>query len=272
MTELTVAIVDDEPLALRRLELILARLANVHHVGSAGGCVEGQSLVARTRPDVLLLDIRMRDGNGFDLLETLDPEARPAVIFVTAFDHFAIRAFEAAAVDYVLKPIEPERLENALARARDRLASDNARERFAEMQGVVENLRARIAEHEPSDCKTELWVRGPTGSLSRISLDAIDWVSSEDDYIRLHTRAGTHLLRLSIRGLERQIDPHRFVRVHRRALVRIDSIVELNRTALGRNSVLLGSGELVPTGRIYLRQLRLVLDERRQAISTRKAD
>lgn len=270
MTGLAVAIIDDEPLAVRRLELILARLGGVVHVGSADGCVEGRSLIARVRPDVVLLDIRMRDGTGFDLLDALDPEERPAIIFVTAFDHFAIRAFEAAAVDYVLKPIEAKRLENALARARDRLASDNARERFDEMQSVVDNLRARLAEQEPSDCKTELWVRGSTGSLSRISLDAIDWVSSEDDYIRLHTSAGSHLLRLSITGLERQIDPHRFVRVHRRALVRIDTIVELRRTPLGRNSVLLNSGALVPAGRIYLRQLRHILGERPQAILTKK--
>jgi two-component system LytT family response regulator len=270
MTALTVAIVDDEPLAVRRLELILVRLGGVLHVGSAGGCVEGRALIARTRPDVVLLDIRMRDGTGFDLLDTLDPDDRPAIIFVTAFDHFAIRAFEAAAVDYVLKPIEAKRLENALTRAREQLASENARERFDEMQSVIENLRSRIAEQESSDCKTELWVRGSTGSLSRISLDAIDWVSSEDDYIRLHTATGSHLLRLSIKGLERQIDQQRFVRVHRRALVRIDTIVELRRTALGRNSVLLTSGALVPAGRIYLRQLRQILSERPQAISTKK--
>lgn len=270
MNGLTVAIVDDEPLAVRRLELILARLGGVRHVGSAGGCVEGRALIERTRPDVVLLDIRMRDGTGFDLLEALGPDERPAIIFVTAFDHFAIRAFEAAAVDYVLKPIESKRLENALDRARDRLASDSARDRFEEMRSVVENLRARISERESSDCKTELWVRGSTGSLSRISLDAIDWVSSEDDYIRLHTSTGSHLLRLSITGLERQIDRQRFVRVHRRALVRIDTIVELRRTALGRNSVLLNSGALVPAGRIYLRQLRLILGDRPQAISTRK--
>jgi DNA-binding LytR/AlgR family response regulator len=256
MNDLSVATIDDEPLALRRLAILLRSMPGIRHVGSASSCSEGAALIARVRPDAILLDIRMRDGSGFDLIDQLPDGTVPSVIFVTAFDHFAIRAFEKSAVDYLLKPIEPPRLAVALERARARLLADDAVDRVGELHAVIGNLRARIAEQESSPYEHELWIRNAIGGLARVALKDVRWVSTEEDYVRLHTAAGSHLLRLSIRRLESRIDPEQFIRVHRAALVRVDQIVEIRRTAMGRREVVIRGGERIQAGRVYAKKLR----------------
>lgn len=253
---LTVLTVDDEPLALKRLALILNGMSDVRHVGSAAGCDEAIRLIADERPDVVLLDIHMRDGTGFDVVEALPVADRPAVIFVTAFDHFAIKAFEITAIDYVLKPIETGRLAAALDRARLSLGVADGNGKYDEMSAVIANLRARLAERDEEKQEREVWLRASTGTLTRVDLDDVELVTSEDDYVRLHTRAGSHLLRLSIAGLERKIDQRKYIRVHRSALVRTDCIRELRRGALGGCEVVMTDGTTVAAGRIYARRLR----------------
>lgn len=259
MTGCTVLIVDDEPLAIRRLEILLKAMPGVRHAGSAASCHEAVRAIAELRPDVVLLDIRLRDGTGFDVLEQLPPDATPAVIFATAFDHFAIRAFAVSAVDYVLKPIEAARLEEAIARARTRLSADNAARENDEMRRIIADLRAEFHAGGPAPYETELWVRGVSGSLTHVALDQVDWVSSEDDYVRLHTPSGSHLLRLSIKALAERIDTSKFVRVHRAALVRIAAIAQLRQTPTGRRDVILRDGTRIATGRVYARRLREML-------------
>lgn len=258
---LSVLAVDDEPLALRRVEALLARTPGVRLSGTAAGRDEALAAIAAQKPDAVLLDIHMRDGSGFDVVAALPPDSRPAIVFVTAFDHFAIRAFEVAAIDYILKPIEPARLAAALDRVRASMVSVDAEARFEEMNTVIANLRARIAEREGDPHEREVWLRGTTGALTRVDLDDVEWVSSEAEYIRLHTNAGSHLLRLSITGLERKVDPRKFVRVHRRALVRTDRIREVRRGSLGGSEVVLTSGQVVGAGRIYAKQLRQAIAE-----------
>lgn len=259
MTGCSVLIVDDEPLAIRRLEILLKAMPGVRHAGSAASRREAVHAIAELRPDIVLLDIRLRDGTGFDVLEQLPADASPAVIFTTAFDHFAIRAFAVSAVDYVLKPIEAARLQEAIERAQMRLAADNAARENAEMRRVIADLRAEFHAAGPSPYETELWVRGVSGSLTHVALDQVDWVSSEDDYVRLHTPSGSHLLRLSIKALSERIDSTRFVRVHRAALVRIAAIAQLRQTATGRRDVILRDGTRIATGRVYAKRLREML-------------
>jgi two-component system LytT family response regulator len=262
MSQVSIVAIDDEPLALRRLELLLRGIPRTNLIGTATNCDDGTALIAERRPDIVLLDIRLRDGSGFDILERLPDDVSPAIIFVTAFDHYAIRAFEISATDYLLKPIDASRLEDAIERARSRTQAENAVSQLQEMQLVIANLRAEFHDKQQSPFESELWIRGATGSLKRISLDHVDWVGSEDDYVRLHTGETSHLLRLSIRALEARVDPTQFVRVHRSALVRLDRIAEVHRTSLGRREVLLRDGTRISAGRVYAKQLHRILVRR----------
>ncbi|CUS46291.1 MAG: LytTR family DNA-binding domain-containing protein [Pseudomonadota bacterium] len=266
MSAFSIVTVDDEPLALRRLEIVLNGIPNARLLGSASSCDEAVALISERRPDIVLLDIRLRDGTGFDILDRLPRGVTPAVIFITAFDHFAIRAFEVSAVDYVLKPIDPPRLLEAIDRARARLAADTSASQVQEMRAIIEDLRAEFHDRARSPYETELWIRGATGSLTRVPLDLVDWVSSEDDYVRLHTGATSHLLRLSIRAFEGRVDPAQFIRVHRAALVRLSRIAEVRRTATGRREVILQGGARIAAGRVHAKRLRALLLERDGAV------
>lgn len=255
---LRVLTVDDEALALRRLKVLLRALPHVDHVGEASSCREALKAVEQLSPDLLLLDIRMRDGDGFSVAEALGP-LPPAIVFVTAFDHYAVRAFERAAVDYLLKPVERERLLQAIARARKRLQSINADQQIGEMQEVIKNLRSAAADRTDSPYETEFWLKGDSGVL-RVPLESIECASSEDDYVSLHSAAGCHFVRSSLRSFERRVEPGHFVRVHRRWLVRKSRIEELRIPRTGSAEVVLRSGKTVPVGRVFLKHLKKSLN------------
>ncbi len=262
MTELTVVTVDDEPLALRRLALAIARIPGFKVIGEADGCAAGLRRIAECRPDILIVDIKMRDGTGFDLLAGLPPGDMPAVIFATAFDSFAVRAFETPAVDYVLKPIELPRLRDALDRAKARIASDTAAARAAEMESVIANLRTAMTGAAPVPDEREIWVRGRAGTLTRVALSDVILVTSEDDYVRLHLAEQSHLVRSSIRAFERELPPGTFVRVHRSALVRQSAITEVVRSPLGVR-VVLANGQTIDAGRVHARALLAAMKRER---------
>ena len=256
MRTVRVLTVDDETLALRRLQLLLRTMSNVEHVGEASSCKEALSRATVLAPDVVLLDIKMRDGDGFEVAEALARRAdSPVIIFVTAFDRFAIRAFESGVADYLLKPVERDRLEQALRRARHELEITDTEQRVAELQTLVRNLRAAAAQENGVDFETEFWLRASSGVV-QVAVDSIDCVSSEDDYVAIHTQTGSHLMRGSIRQFENRVEPGHFVRVHRGWLVRKAGIAELRTPRIGSAEVLLRSGKRVPVGRVYLRNLR----------------
>jgi len=256
MNLLRVLTVDDEILALRRLRLLLQAMPHVDLVGEASSCKEAIESIGRLAPDVILLDIRMRDGDGFDIVEWIGERPNPpAVIFVTAFDHYAVRAFERAVVDYLLKPIERERLAQAISRAHHQMRSLEAEQRISEMQELLRNLRSAAAGRSSSLYETEFWLRGASG-LVRVPIDSIESASSEDDYVALHTPNGSHLMRGSLRQFETRVEPGHFVRVHRRWLVRRYAIAEVRTRRTGSGEVKLVSGNKVPVGRSYLRRLR----------------
>lgn len=256
MNFLRVLTVDDEALALRRLKLLLSALPQVDHVGEASSCKEALSAIQELSPDALLLDIKMRDGDGFSVIEGLGNRPNPpAIIFVTAFDQYAVRAFENAAVDYLLKPVERDRLAQAIRKVRDSLRASDAERRISEMQEIIRNLRSAAAGRDDSPYETEFWLKGAAGML-RVPLDSVECVSSEDDYVSLHSTAGCHLVRGSLRSFERRVEPGQFVRVHRRWVVRKSRIEELRTPRLGGAEVVLRSGKTVPVGRVFLKHLR----------------
>lgn len=226
MTCVRVITVDDEPLALRRLKHLLHGMPQVDHVGEAAGCAEALAKIAALKPDLVLLDIKMRDGSGFEVAEAATMGRNPpAIVFVSAFDQFAVHAFEWSVADYLLKPVERERLAKAIDKAAQQLRANDAERRVVELQQIVRNLRAARHEQEQSPFETEFWIR-KAGGIVRVSVDAIDCVSSEDEYVAIHTATGSHLMRGSIRQFEAKIEPGLFVRVHRRWLAKQSAIAE----------------------------------------------
>src|ERR1700761_6108489 len=183
---LRVLIVDDEPLARRRLEILLREQADVELVGAASDGIVARKLIAERSPDVVLLDIKMPGLTGLEVLDALGPEA-PIVVFVTAFDRFALDAFDRAAFDYLLKPVEPARLAASLARAREALAERAAAERAGELEEILRNLRSApaslsAAANPGADFDREIWIQERGGRTS-VPVTAIDWVAAERDYV-----------------------------------------------------------------------------------------
>ncbi len=261
MTRLRILTVDDEVLALRRLHLLLGNMEAVERIGEARGCDEAIRQIEALQPDVLLLDVQMRDGTGFDVIERLPPGKPPLVIFVSAFDHYAVRAFEASAIDYVLKPVEFERLEAALNRARERLTAFDAEQQLEEMRAIIATLRMNMRGDDNPRYETELWIRKNVTGFARVPVDSIEWVCSEDDYVRVHTREASYLMRSSIRSLEGRLDPQYFARIHRRALVRKSAIREFRSPRFGATEVVLQSGQRLPAGRVYAKTLRRMVSD-----------
>jgi DNA-binding LytR/AlgR family response regulator len=256
MTVLRVLIVDDEPLARRRLEILLRDQAEVELVGAAPDGAAARRMIAELNPDVVLLDIKMPGLTGLELLDALG-ETAPIVIFVTAFDRFALDAFDRAAFDYLLKPVEPARLTASLARAREALAEHAAAERVRELEEILHNLRSGPTMSTPAPAAAfdrDIWIQERGGRIN-LPVAAIDWVAAERDYVRIHAGARSFLVRQSIGALAARLDPALFVRVHRSSLVRADRIVRL-RHAAGRGSVMLSTGAEVAVSRRHMGALK----------------
>ena len=259
MTPLTVLVVDDEPLARRRLTTILRQLPGVVLAGEAEDGDEAVMRIRSTKPDVVLLDVKMPGLTGFDVLEALKGTGAPIIIFVTAFNHYAVKAFEVSAVDYVLKPVAFDRLAAALDRARSVLAAGDIASRLAE----VETVLAAIRGAEP-DAATrpaydrEIWVQ-KRAEFRRVPVTQIDWIEAERDYIRLHAAGDSYLLREPIGRMEERLDPADFVRVHRSALVRRERIVAVQQAGYGAIRVQLATGIAVRVGRTYVTKVRDIM-------------
>jgi DNA-binding LytR/AlgR family response regulator len=261
MPALRVLIVDDEPLARRRLEILLREQEAVELVGAASDGFAARRMIAELAPDVVLLDIKMPGLTGLEVLDELGPASResgaPVVIFVTAFDRFALDAFERAAFDYLLKPVEPARLNAALTRAREALADRAAAERVEELEEVLRNLRSGPTPGQAAAdgaYAREIWIQERGGRAS-LPVAAIDWVAAERDYVRIHAGARSFLVRQSIGALAARLDPALFLRVHRSSLVRADRIVRI-RHASGRGAVMLSTGAEIAVSRRHMGALK----------------
>ena len=259
--------VDDEPLALRRIELLLGRISGVELVGKALSGADALDAIDDLRPDVLLLDIKMAGLTGFDVVERLSGPYVPLVIFVTAFDKFASKAFEIGAVDYVLKPVEYDRLSAALERARRSLSAIDAEDRLAELRDVVAALREQSGAAESKRYESEIWAER-RNEFVRIRVDDLDWVAAERDYVRLHAAGQSYLLRETLSSLEARLDPDDFVRVRRSALVRTDRITGIRKAGYGDFRIGLTDGSEIRVGRTYVAKIRKLIAPRRTAEAT----
>jgi len=244
---LRVLVVDDEPLATERLQLLLARCHGVDLVGTASDGEGAVRMSEALSPDLLLLDIAMPGLDGIDVARAMaGRRPGPAVVFVTAFDQFAVAAFEVEAVDYLMKPVDPVRLERALCRAREHLR-----------RGTGENGPAASVALAKGRYLEEFWASDLTG-LVRIASRDIDRVSAERDYMRLHVGPRSWLIHHSMAALEEGLDPDLFVRLHRSAIVRRDFITGFQRNPSGRWIARLADGAEQPVGRLYADSVRAI--------------
>ncbi|MFN2472576.1 MAG: LytR/AlgR family response regulator transcription factor [Sphingomicrobium sp.] len=240
--DLKILIADDEPLAAERLKLLLARCDGVDLVGTASDGDSAVRMADALTPDLMLLDIAMPGLDGIEVARALaGRRPAPAIIFITAFDQFAVAAFEVAAVDYVMKPVDPGRLARAPGRARDYL-----------------HRRDDPGTPEPAPLSThleEFWASDLSG-LVRIAARDVDRVSAERDYMRLHVAARSWLIHSSMNALEEGLDPALFIRLHRSAIVRRDFVTGFSRNASGRWIARLADGSEQPVGRLYADSVR----------------
>jgi len=238
-------IADDEPLARRGIRQLLATQRDVDVVGEARNGRETLHLLRTLRPDLLFLDVQMPEPDGFGVLAALGTTPMPAVIFVTAYDDFAVRAFEAHALDYLVKPIEEARFAEAVQRTRDRMHSVAAIElsrRLATMLSARERESLTRGIGSP-----RIVVPTSSGDLV-LDADEIDWIEADDYYAAIHARGRRHLMRQSLSLLERRLDSTQFVRAHRGAIVNIDRIRELRGDA-SDTVLVLRDGTRVPVSR-----------------------
>lgn len=259
MTPLRVIIVDDEPLARRRLEQHLSRMQDFECAGTASGCAEGKALTDQVRPDIVLLDIKMRDGTGFDFVELMGTSPRPSIIFVTAFDRHAVEAFEASATDFLVKPVEFRRLEAALTRARSQLRQRERAELADELEELAVNLRSQLTEDSSARrYETELWVRHRVSGFVRVDVKDLLWVEAQDDYVKLVTGHASYFMRGTLKDLQARLDPQQFARIHRSTLVRFSTIRRL-ACEEGNMVAELAGGTRLKVGRVQAKRLRAAL-------------
>lgn len=251
---LRVVIVDDEPLALRRLEIALSEIPGVEIVGRARDGEQGLEVIGQTKPDLVFLDVRMPSQSGLDLAGTLQSAGSPAVIFVTAYGRYATDAFDLAAVDYLLKPVEFARLKTAVDRARADLAARESSVRLAELNAVIAALREE-ADPVAQRYESEIWITERGGRV-RVPVEEIECFEAERDYVRIHTGERSYLVRTSIRSLTERLDPSLFTRVHRSFLVQLDRVERIVRKNAGASALVLKSGREVPIGRRFQPALR----------------
>lgn len=227
---LRVMIVDDEPLARQTIHLLLAKDSDVEIVGECSG-VDAPAMILREKPDILFLDVQMPEVGGFDVLDRVGADAVPVVVFVTAYDQYALRAFEMHALDYLLKPFDDRRFAESLKRAKEQ------RRRGA----IDERLTQLLATREQGPYVKRFLVRVREKVLL-IRAEDVDWIEAADYYASLHVAGKSHLLRETMADLESQLDPDKFVRVHRSAIVNVDRVREIHPMFRGDCTLILHDG------------------------------
>ena len=247
-----VLIVDDEPLARGVLREMLQCDPNVTIVGECANGKEAVRAIKESIPDLLFLDIQMPEMGGFEVLAALDKGQAPYLVFVTAYDQYAVRAFEVHALDYILKPFDRERFETSWQRAKaEVLRGRNG--------GVEQKILSLLEDLKAGNKYLERLVIKSSGRIYFLETHEIDWIQAEGNYVSVHAGKKAHLLRETITGLESQLDPKKFLRIHRSAIVRIDRIKELQPWFHGEYHVVLHDGTELTLSRNYRERLQEAL-------------
>ena len=258
MDRIRTIIVDDEPLARRGLATLVERHTEFTVVATCANGREAITRIAELRPDVVLLDIQMPEVSGFDVVEHLPPDVVPVIIFVTAYDEHAIRAFEVRALDYLLKPVSQKRFDEALQRAAARVRDRRLAEYGAALVAAVADIQQERAtgDGRPGGERRLERIMVRTGdAIQFVDVSDIEWIQGADYYVTLHAGGKEHLYRDSLKHLEDRLDPTRFVRIHVSAIVNLAKVQEIRRTLRGEFVVILASGRKLPVSRRRRKEL-----------------
>lgn len=251
---LRVLIADDEPLARQRLRQLLRAESDIHIVGECATGTETVQAIEKESPDVVLLDVRMPELDGFEVIQTLPQDRLPAFIFVTAHDRFALRAFEARALDFLLKPFDQDRLQEALQRARAAVKRGRNGHESSHLSKVLKALRGRAQSVKRIEVRSG-------GRIFFVHADLIDWIQSSDNYVELHVGSAVHLVRGTLGALEEQLRSERFARINRSLIVNADRIKELRTKSHGDYLVVLWDGQELCGSRNYRKGLLQLLGD-----------
>ncbi len=254
MPDIRAILVDDEPLGRERIRTLLSDVPDVELVAECADGREALEAVERVNPDLMFLDVQMPELDGFDVLDALDPETRPFVIFVTAYDQYAIRAFDVHALDYLLKPFDRERFDQALARARASIAAGREDLTQQRMLDLIEQLRVERGPLERLVVKS-------AGRIVFLRAEEIDWIEAAGNYLKIHAGPETHLLRETMNTMQQRLSSDHFARIHRSTIVNLDRIRELQPAFHGEYVVILRDGVQLTLSRSHRDTLAHLLEQ-----------
>ncbi len=252
--KIRVLVVDDEPLARRGIRQLLDSETDFEIVGECKNGREAVSALEKLSPELIFLDIQMPLLDGFSFIEKVGAQNLPEIVFVTAYDEYAIRAFEINALDYLLKPVDLERFQKTLERVREQIKNKQPRQMEQKLAALLENLKLPESEKY-----LERIAIKENGRVTFLNIDEILWISSEGNYVGLHTKGETHLLRETMDAIERKLDSRKFLRLRRSTIVRIEQIKELYPLFNGEFEVVLKSGAKLSSSRRYRQNLDALL-------------
>jgi two-component system, LytTR family, response regulator len=253
-------IVDDEPLACRILRRYLQDDTDIEVVQQCNNGVEALDAINKFHPDLVFLDVQIPRMNGFEVLASLKQDELPFVIFVTAYDEYALQAFEFHALDYLLKPLDHDRFKKAVKHAKEQIRQHHENRLFHHVTALLSQYRAVAGQTGELEqpYTTRLEIRS-TGHVNFVEVQDIDWIEAADNYVVLHTSAGSHLMRESMSRLETALDPNQFVRVHRSRIVNLTRIRELKSKGFGDRVVVLQDGTEIRVSRVQKEKLEAAL-------------
>jgi two-component system, LytTR family, response regulator len=258
---LTVIVADDEKIARRRLVRLLEETGDAEVVAACSGGHEAVAQAIQLQPQLLFLDVQMPDIDGFGVLRELEGKASPAIVFVTAFDQYAVRAFDVHAVDYLLKPYDTSRFRDAFARAKDHLQG-HARSVDDDRIRALINDYVSATKQQTSRYPLDRVAVKVDGVLKIVRTCDVDWWETDGNYMRLYVGGNSHLIRMTAASIEPQLDPRAFIRIHRRYIVNVDRIVEVQPWFAGDAIVVLRNGAKLRLSRTYRERLHARLGAR----------
>jgi two-component system LytT family response regulator len=249
VTKIRTLVVDDEPMARERVLTLLNQQPDIVVVGECADGAQAVSAIERLDPELVFLDVQIPVFDGFSVLRAVTPRRMPMVVFTTAYDEYALRAFEVHALDYLLKPFDGPRFQRALERARERIERQRAGDLGKRLLAMVQDLKP-----EPQQQNDRLVVKSG-GRIYFLRVDEIDWVDAAGNYVRLHVKGESHLFRETMAAMEKRLDANRFVRIHRSHIVNTDRIKEL-QPGNGEHIVVLRNGVRLTLSRGYREKLQ----------------
>ena len=257
-------IIDDEPLARQTIRLLLKDDPEIEIIGECANGDEAVKAVKKQQPDLIFLDIQMPEMNGFDVLEEIGLEEVPAIVFVTAYDQYALQAFEVNALDYLLKPFTNKRFEKALARAKAQVKQHEVKHLSEQLIALLENYHVtgkparQTKRRNENEYLTRLMIKS-AGRVFFLKVDEVDWIEADNYYVQLHVGRKAHLLRETMNELEQKLDPNKFLRIHRSTIVNLERIKEMQPYLNGDYLVILHDGTELKLSRSRREQIQAKL-------------